>query len=70
MRYGSHGHTVPDARQKGAGTALTLAAMREGLADGYHFARLQSSAMGLPIYQRLGFREYCTFGTCFSPLGE
>lgn len=62
--------TVPDARQRGAGAALTLAAMREGLASGYHIAGLQSSEMGLPIYQRLGFREYCTFGTCFSPPGE
>lgn len=62
--------TVPAARQRGIGTALTLAAMREGLADGYHIAGLQSSEMGLPIYQRLGFREYCTFGTCFSPLEE
>lgn len=62
--------TVPDARQRGIGTALTLAAMREGLADGYHIAGLQSSEMGLPIYRRLGFREYCTFGMCFSPAGE
>ena len=62
--------TVPDARQRGLGTALTLAAMREGLADGYHVAGLQSSEMGLRVYQRLGFREYCTFGTCFSPPGS
>lgn len=62
--------TVPEARQRGIGTALTLAAMREGLADGYRIAGLQSSEMGLPIYRRLGFREYCTFGMCFSPLEE
>lgn len=60
--------TVPDARQRGFGAALTRAAMREGLASGYHIAGLQSSQMGLHVYQRLGFREYCTFGTCFSPL--
>lgn len=59
--------TVPGVRQRGIGTALTLAAMREGLAGGYHVAGLQSSEMGLRAYQRLGFREYCTFGTCFSP---
>lgn len=62
--------TIPDARQRGIGTALTLAAMREGLAGGYHIAGLQSSQMGLRVYQRLGFREYCTFGTCFSSSGE
>lgn len=59
--------TIPDARRRGIGAAMTLAAMREGQALGYRVAGLQSSEMGLNIYKRLGFGEYCTFGICFSP---
>ena len=75
---GAEFHHEPDALwfvtgiplQVPNGTALTLAAMLEGLAGGYQVAGLQSSEMGLPIYQSLGFRDYCTFGTCFSPGGQ
>jgi len=54
--------TVPEARGKGIGAALTLAPLLDARALGYQIGVLGASQMGLPVYQRLGFREYCRFG--------
>ena len=54
--------TVPEARGKGIGAALTLAPLLDARAMGYRIGVLGASQMGLPVYQRLGFREYCRFG--------
>jgi GNAT superfamily N-acetyltransferase len=56
--------TVPEARGQGIGAALTLAALREARAMGYRIGILGSSQMGLGLYRRLGFQEYCKFGIC------
>ena len=51
-----HVVTVPEARGRGIGTAMVVAALRTAAARGLDTAVLTSSPDGLRIYQRLGFR--------------
>lgn len=57
--------TLPEARHQGIGSALTLAPLLQARTWGYRVGTLQSSPMGLHLYQRLGFREYCKFHAYF-----
>ena len=49
--------TVPEARRRGIGAAITYGALREA---GPEYAVLGSSPAGRSVYSGLGFREYCT----------
>ncbi len=57
--------TLPAARRRGVGSALTWAAIDAGRAWGCDTVVLQASEMGFPIYAAMGFRtvvEYAVFG--------
>ncbi len=53
--------TLPPARRRGIGAALTRLPLLEAHAEGYAIGILQSSELGHPVYRRLGFRDVCTF---------
>ena len=57
--------TLPEVRHQGIGSAMTVAPLLQVRTLGYLMGTLQSSPMGLHLYCRLGFREYCTFQAYF-----
>ncbi len=59
--------TVPAARRRGYGTALTWAAIAEGWARGCTAATLTATAMGYPGYIRMGFRPVGIYRTYLPP---
>jgi GNAT superfamily N-acetyltransferase len=48
--------TVPQARGKGIGAAITLIAYNEARQMGYRHGVLFGTELGVPVYQRIGFR--------------
>jgi ribosomal protein S18 acetylase RimI-like enzyme len=48
--------TLPSARRRGYGAAMTTRVVADGAAAGCDVAILQASELGRPIYERLGFR--------------
>jgi hypothetical protein len=57
--------TIPTAMRRGYGAAMTTRIVADGRSAGCDVAVLQSSDMGRPVYDRLGFRtvvEYFGFG--------
>jgi GNAT superfamily N-acetyltransferase len=55
--------TVPPARRRGYGTALTWAAIAAARQRGCTAATLTASAMGYPVYLRMGFHPVGLFRT-------
>ena len=58
-----HVVTLHRFRRQGIGATMTLMAAREARRQGYRIAVLSASPMGIEIYRRLGFREYCQLST-------
>lgn len=53
--------TLPGYRGRGFGEALTWHAVRAGVEEGCVIGSLQASAMGRPVYARMGFREIAPY---------
>jgi ribosomal protein S18 acetylase RimI-like enzyme len=51
--------TLPEARGKGIGAAVTLKPLHNARELGYAIGVLQSSELGFNVYKRLGFRHLC-----------
>jgi GNAT superfamily N-acetyltransferase len=51
--------TLPEARRRGIGAAITAAVLREARDSGVEYAVLGSSPAGRSVYAGLGFREFC-----------
>lgn len=54
-----HVVTLPPARGRGVGRAITIAALQYAKERGAVQAALQASAMGLSVYRAIGFVPYC-----------
>ena len=59
--------TIPDARGRGYGRAMTLAALDAGRRLGLRIATLQASDLGYPIYRRIGFDEQFRYALLVRP---
>jgi GNAT superfamily N-acetyltransferase len=59
--------TTPDARGRGIGAAMTVAPLLEARAQGCRLGILQATAMGHPVYRRLGFRNICEYRCYVQP---
>ena len=59
--------TLPEVRGRGIGEAMTWHCVRRGAAMGCVVATLQASAMGYPIYERMGFRLVAPYHTYHRP---
>lgn len=57
--------TVPAARRRGYGEAMTARVVADGVAAGCDVAVLQASEAGRPIYERLGFRVDVRYNAYF-----
>ena len=54
--------TLPEARGRGMGRAVTHAALAEARRQGYGVSILQASDLGYPVYRRLGFADFGRLG--------
>lgn len=59
--------TVAAARRRGYGAAMTMRIVDDGAAAGCDVAVLQSSEMGYPVYERLGFRTVVSYRAWIDP---
>ena len=59
--------TLPEARRRGVGSALTWAAVAAGQAWGCDTIVLQASPMGFSMYAAMGFRTIVTYATFTRP---
>ena len=61
--------TLPEARGRGIGAAITLKPLQAAREMGYRIGVLQSSEMGFNVYKNLGFRHLCQIENFYLSLG-
>jgi ribosomal protein S18 acetylase RimI-like enzyme len=61
--------TLPEYRQQGLGTAITLEPLLEARRMGYRIGALFSSEMAVDMYKEIGFKEYAR-GNCYIWTGD
>jgi GNAT superfamily N-acetyltransferase len=54
--------TLPEFRKKGIGRSVTFAPLQKAQGAGARGAILQASALGEPVYRRLGFKKFSVHG--------
>jgi GNAT superfamily N-acetyltransferase len=54
-----HVATLPEYRQRGIGTAITLLPLQTAKEFGYRYGVLRATKLGEHVYKKLGFEEYC-----------
>ncbi|HEX3721174.1 MAG TPA: GNAT family N-acetyltransferase [Nitrolancea sp.] len=59
--------TLPEYRRRGIGTAMTWAAVAAGRDRDCSAITLSASAMGYPVYRRMGFEPVCVYRTYIQP---
>jgi Acetyltransferase (GNAT) domain len=59
--------TPENRRGRGYGGAATSRALADAFAQGATFGYLQSSALGEPVYRRLGFEQVATYTLAYEP---
>ncbi len=59
--------TVTARQRRGFGTAMTWAAIAEGVRRGCVVMTLTATPMGYPVYRRIGFEPVCTYRTYLPP---
>ncbi|GAC1663700.1 MAG: hypothetical protein NVS9B8_03120 [Candidatus Limnocylindrales bacterium] len=59
--------TIEAARRRGLGAAMTERVAADGRRDGCDVAILQSSPMGRPVYERMGFRTVVAYDGWIEP---
>ena len=52
--------TIPEARKKGFGAAITLKPLIDAQADGYRYGVLFAAPTAMPMYRKVGFRQVNT----------
>ena len=53
--------TLPEFRRRGFGEAMTWRAAMDGRSEGCVSSVLQSSEMGQPVYEKIGYRTFVTY---------
>lgn len=54
--------TLPHARRRGIGSAMTLEPLQQAREMGVRVGVLEAAEMGIGVYRRLGFQECCRLG--------